>query len=387
MQEFYIKNEIMNVEIFGAKFVNKGAELMLNAIIQKIKERYPQANIVLSCSSKREWTLLSKLGFSKKVSYRKHILDFGDLGRFIPRFIRKKYNIVLDKEIDIVFEASGFAYGDQWTYRMAMFMDKKINNWKKRGTKTIIMPQAFGPFEKKINARYTKNFIENANLVFVRDKMSLQYILKMNIKNSNVKLKPDFTILLEPEIKTEYNDLKNHVCLIPNNKVISTSRDPEIENNYLKFFAIVIKYYNSIRQPVFILNHEGAKDYELALRIQKMNPDIPIVWEKNPMVIKGIIGNACTVIGSRFHGLVSGLSQGVPSIAIGWSHKYKMLFEDFGYEEGVLDLKLSEEEIVKELNNITNKVTREPIQKIIIEKGEKLKKEADNMWNDIFKLV
>src|SRR5690606_618684 len=109
-------------------------------------------------------------------TYRKGRFLFIDLGVFVPRFLRKKYGIVLQKEIDVVFEASGFAYGDQWTYRMAKFIDSLVLDWKKKGAKVIFMPQAFGPFKKELNFRYTRAALNNSDLVYARDKISFNYL-------------------------------------------------------------------------------------------------------------------------------------------------------------------------------------------------------------------
>src|SRR5690606_27898782 len=38
-------------------------------------------------------------------------------------------------------------------------------------------------------------------------------------------------------------------------------------------------------------------------------------------------------VASRFHAMVSSLAMGVPTLVIGWSHKYQEVLEMFGSEE------------------------------------------------------
>lgn len=86
-----------------------------------------------------------------------------------------------------------------------------------------------------------------------------------------------------------------------------------------------------------MLNHEGFRDKDLCYQINAVNETkIPVVSGITAQEVKGLIGNSHTVISSRFHGVVSALSQGVPCLATSWSHKYEMLFKDFGQEDRIL---------------------------------------------------
>ena len=90
-------------------------------------------------------------------------------------------------------------------------------------------------------------------------------------------------------------------------------------------------------------------------------------YEYSPQELKGIISTFHLFVASRYHSLVASMSSCVPSIAIGWNHKYSGLFEEFGVEEYSFEInnemdvvnvmkkyeKISSDEVRKEvLNNI-----------------------------------
>jgi colanic acid/amylovoran biosynthesis protein len=56
---------------------------------------------------------------------------------------------------------------------------------------------------------------------------------------------------------------------------------------------------------------------------------IEIYAHAEPRHLKAVIGAADLVVGSRFHAVVGSLSQGVPTITLGWAHKYDHLHRDF----------------------------------------------------------
>ncbi|MEY8861414.1 polysaccharide pyruvyl transferase family protein [Tenacibaculum singaporense] len=374
----------MIIEIYGARFVNKGAEMMLYAIVNKIREQYPDTKFVLSCSSKSEFNLLTQKGFLKRITYRKHLLDLGDLGRFIPKSIRQKNNIVLESEIDIFFEASGFAYGDQWTYRMANYVANKFEKFKKNKTKLVVMPQALGPFNNQLNNQHTTRFLNLADYVFVRDKQSLEYVKGLDIKHSNVKLMPDFTMLLKPQIDEKYLQLKDKVLIVPNKKVITTSKLSNIEKLYSEMLKEIILRLKAKGLEAAFLIHEGIGDYQVAEIVNAKLPNpIEIVWEKDIYKLKGIISQGKALIGSRFHSLVSSLSQAIPSIAIGWSHKYQMLFEDFNSEKNIFKVDDKKEVYLNKVDEFftDNKLLSE--KENLLNQSAVQKEKIDKMWEII----
>ena len=351
----------MNVEIYGAKFINKGAELMLLSCVKKINQELNSPNIVLNCSKYSEWKILSKKKFHKRLVYIKHHFFF-DLGCLIPKIIRKKYNIILTKEIDLFLDASGFAYGDYWSYKLPLILAKQLKIMKKNRAKIFFLPQAFGSFDNlKISTNVFK-MLSFANNVFSRDIKSHSFLKNINIKS---KICPDFTFEIKPDKLN--NDFSNKICLIPNSKIIDSNDSSGTKNQYLTFFRLIINFFSTNNYECFLLNHEGKKDLDLCFEISK-SCNISIINNKDALAIKSIIGSSKIVIGSRYHGLASALNQGVPTIGIGWSHKYKYLFDDYDFSFGLLNLNITKDNLLFKLNKLIE-------QKFYNESKKELKKD------------
>src|SRR5690554_3465273 len=110
----------MIIEIRKAGFINKGAELMLHAVVQKVKQRYPEATLVIAPTHEKAGRPFSKfapLGLYPKASLWYKGLQLGNLAAVLPKRIREMYGIVLEREVDVVLDAAGFSYSDQWGVR------------------------------------------------------------------------------------------------------------------------------------------------------------------------------------------------------------------------------------------------------------------------------
>ena len=88
---------------------------------------------------------------------------------------------------------------------------------------------------------------------------------------------------------------------------------------------------------VRVLNHEGERDAALCTLLARSAGGLEIISESDALAAKGVLGAAAAVIASRFHACAAALSQGVPCLATGWSHKYAALYEEFGVRDWLLD--------------------------------------------------
>jgi colanic acid/amylovoran biosynthesis protein len=370
--------------------VNKGAALMLYASLQKMREAYPDASFVMAPTHNSSVAPFSKrceLGFLQKAWLIKYGIQWGRFAEIVPRKLREAYGVVLDKEIDVVIDASGFSYSDQMDLDNTRVLAKSSKKWRKQGTIVILLPQAMGPFKSAKIKKMVNIIAENVNLMFPRDPISYKHLTEAVGERKNISMAPDFTNLLEGIIPDYFDPEIYGFCIVPNYRMIEKTTEEQSEA-YIPFMIKIVKYLFEIGQKPFLLIHEGEKDAILARKISDgTHLELPIIQEPNPLKIKGIIGASYGALSSRYHGLISALSQGVPALGTGWSHKYKMLFHDYGFDEGLLNILDKEEDLRKKINIVTDPENHKKIQSKLNSKSNKIKKLSQDMWIRVFQVL
>lgn len=378
----------MYIEIKGVGFLNKGAELMMHAVLQKVGEKIPQARFVLAPDVNSSYEKRARLGLYQKLWFSKFGIPLGMyFGRYIHKRLREYYGLVCHEEIKIVLDASGFSYTDQGGPGSSVLMTNAIKRWKKNNTKVVLLPQAMGPFTSKQIRNAFAQVVEKADLVFPRDEISYKHVTDLVGEQKHVIQAPDFTNLVKGVVPEEFKGKEGRFCIIPNYRMIDKT-SPEESRKYIPFLVNCTQ--NLLKQKIrpFILIHGGEQDYWLAKEVCKQcGEELEIVREVNPLKIKGIIGTCRGVISSRFHGLVSALSQGVPALATGWSHKYEMLFADYSFLEGCISVDSSDSEIKKGIVQITDETNVAQLKQKLTEAAQIQKQRSEKMWDRVFKCI
>lgn len=319
------------IEIKGIGIPNKGAELMLLAILEKVGEAFPKHYFCSEPASefypRARYGLFQRTGFV----FRNYYIEWSPFARLVPSRIRDRYGLVTEDQVDVIVDASGFAYGDQWGAAKARArLGKRIRKWKKQGKKIVLLPQAFGPFADKDIRLEMTSILEYADLVFARDKQSLSYLDEL--LPGKALLSPDFTnLVVARPVPDRYKQYAGRPCLIPNHKMITMVKGNQ---GYAKSMANCLELMQEAGEEPFVLIHEGEDDIRLGEEIAgHLRRKVDILIPDDALTIKAIIGQCSFVVSSRFHGLVSALSQGIPVVATGWSHKYAELLNDYDMEE------------------------------------------------------
>jgi len=332
----------MMIELKGVQFVNKGAELMLWAILDELASAHPSAEFCMQPRQTSPYHKRAKIGAFQKLNLVKGSFDFNRISYLLPQklraYLKRAWGIVTEADIDVVFDASGFRYGDQWSNHDLKMAAKESKRLKAKGKHYIFLPQALGPFTQPESIQHAKVAFENARLVVAREEQSLSFVQSVS-SSENVISSPDFTNLITPEASDEHKELSGMIAIIPNSKMISAQNANDYwRNHYVQVLVEMIDDLQSRQKQVFLLNHEGKSDARLCQEINsKLAKPLLVVSPDNALEVKAIIGQASFIICSRFHGCVSALSQGVPCVATSWSHKYEALFSEYEQSDCILE--------------------------------------------------
>nr|WP_321352416.1 polysaccharide pyruvyl transferase family protein [uncultured Methanoregula sp.] len=379
----------MKIELRNVGFVNKGSELMLHAILQRVSREWADTDFVMVADcNKAPYIKRAQLGFFQKPWYNLlGRIPLHEVVRLIPSSVRNSFGLVLDSELHVVLDASGFSYSDQWDKGSTITLSKAITRWKHYNIKVILLPQAFGPFTSKDLIHAMKIVADHADLIYARDPISYAYLIDTVGKRSNIKMAPDFTNLLTGIIPQDFNVEKNKFCIIPNYRMIDKTSS-QISTSYLPFLTTCIHYLQENETTPFILIHEGENDIKLAQKIvQSLDEKIEIIKETDPFKIKGILGACEGSLSSRFHGLVSSLSQGVPTLGTSWSHKYQMLFESYDCNECMFNSLSDKEEIFNKIDLVIKEPSKSKIRKKITVCAANQKQMTEIMWDEVFDVI
>lgn len=383
-------DEKVRVVLSGVETNNKGAELMLYAILGELERRFPGAEVFMPVGSVRQGLsyVRTSLSLRDKPFARLRLFAMRHKVDKVLRRLGVSGRLLSDTytvgKTDYFLDASGFAFSDKFhnTVNSALLWEELLSGYHRQGTRVVFLPQAFGPFEQPVSRRLMQVVLKNSGLVFARDRQSLAYVHGVGCSGCDVRLAPDFTSLVEGLAPAEYSSLRGAVCVIPNSQMIN--KGVLDYGRYVDILARLIQASQAMGRCVYMLNHEGGRDEALMGRMKSVLPkDVRMISGLNALEVKGLISTAYLCISSRFHGVASALNCGVPCLATSWSHKYQELFADYGQVGCVLRLDDDGEmvgRVSKMLDRDVNRDVRHELSAIVPSLQERTRK----MWDEVF---
>jgi len=381
-------SENPTIAIIGGTFWgNRGAEAMLTTTIGMIRRDFPRARFIIFSYYPEEDRALVRDENIKVLSGRPVSLVFGHfLGAMISAIFRfLKIRIPKGKyfkvarflsESDVLLDVGGITFSDG---REKFLPFNILTIWPAMilGIPVVKMAQAMGPFKHLINRVCAKIFLNKCTFVFSRGESTTKYLDDIKMDKVKYNESADIAFLYEDGFSlTHENEEKVQAIkdkLIQHKKkkgkVIVISPSVLVEKQSMKagsdYTGDLLDAFNELSGDggnhfVVIPNatregSQGAHNNDLLL-IEKMKARFDargfdrsrIDWvdfDINTKGIRGIIYTADVLITSRYHAMISGLCLGIPTLVIGWSHKYSETMALFGLEEASLDFGKEEKDI------------------------------------------
>ncbi|WP_165911941.1 MULTISPECIES: polysaccharide pyruvyl transferase family protein [unclassified Rhizobium] len=240
------------------------------------------------------------------------------------------------------------------------------------GTPVYKLSQAMGPFRGRLNAFAAKWTLRRCATVAARGNMSLMHLKQLGIANAQFCPDTSFALQIDESVKRAAQDhIKSQsgftndgplIVCSPSAVVLAHCKDAGVDmvSVLTDTFASLIASGNRVAMLPHSIDSGIRKndDHSVARRIQQSLRErgysVPILDPSgNPRLARALVGQSAVFIASRFHSMIAALSQSIPVVTVGWSHKYAEAAEPFGMSEFTMDYsQLTSERLISMLSEM-----------------------------------
>ncbi|MEV8273900.1 polysaccharide pyruvyl transferase family protein [Microbacterium sp. NPDC077184] len=337
---------------------NKGASAMLEAAIQTLSARldHPQFTLLsmypAEDAAQNHYDNLDivpaaprQLGVtinSLALAYR--VLPFL---RGILRSRSRAVRALVDA--DILLDQGGITFTDG-REKFLLYNIASILPALNVGTPVFKCAQAIGPFRNSVNRRASRLFLPKVRTVVTRGRITHEFAEGLGLRNIVAGADYAFSLELdgsEADAVSEHVDLGffegDTVGVCPS--VVLQKKVDARGGDYVGQMVSFIEELRARGKRVLLLPHSVRtgtdkthnNDLPLCRDIHsrlRLGDDLLFVdRELSSQQLRYLIGRCDLFVASRFHAMVSSLAMAVPTLVIGWSHKYREVLEMFGAEE------------------------------------------------------
>lgn len=340
---------------------NKGASAMLEAAIQSLTARLGEVNFTLFSmypdedAARNSFPNLEIVAADARqlgVSINTLALAYRMLP-FLRRPLRRRSRAIAALvESSVLLDQGGITFTDG-REKFLLYNVASILPAFNVGTPVVKCAQAIGPFRHPINRMAARVFLPKVRTIVTRGRVTHEFAEDFGL--SNVVEGADFAFSLELA-GTERAEIAEQIDLTffdgdvvgvcPS--VVLQKRVAARGGDYPAQIVELIEHLRAQGKRVLLIPHSvrtGTQrthnnDMPLCRDIHarlRLGGDLLFIdRELSSQQLRYLIGLCTLFVASRFHAMVSSLAMGVPTLVIGWSHKYREVLEMFELEEWAL---------------------------------------------------
>lgn len=386
--------------ITGVSVRSKGGEAMVFETHKKIMEINPDNHVsLLSTNPEYDTTFMNKVS---------EPIDIEIVDGLLPKFMKNRYlnfgvsklvkvrdllSMVLNRALlrhsnhqigyksplfrqiaacDCVLQIAGISFSKDFGRLSAFGWAEQMLIARTMGKKYFCMPQSVGPSDDWFINFCAKFGLNNVTYIMPRGDKSIEYLKKLNLRNSHVRFVPDLAFAFEnpseeedQKIYSRYGlDLtKKYVAVVFNTHLYNWGGAPMVRIISTIIDNLIESYGYTIILIAHEINDKNRVDDRYVNNVivdhcKNKNNLLNIQGDLRANEIKSLLKCCDFTLCSRFHGMVSSLKVGVVPIVIGWADKYFEIMRLFNLEDLVVDYSQSS---VKDIENkISYVMSRNP---------------------------
>lgn len=341
---------------------NKGAESMLLAIMHEMEKRVGTCRFdlltVYPGQDRRQplppnLHLVAARPLTMLLLVLPLSLLLAPLLRFGPVRRRLRANAVFRALIDsdLVIDASGVAFVDGrglplLAYNLSLCLPPALF-----GKPIIKVAQALGPFRGRLNRWLGGWALRRVSRVAARGAITAEHLAALGLSNYELCADTAFLMPLDDEARRVASEClppsapgRRRVGISPSVVVDDYCREHGID--YAGVLAQFVRDLREMSFDVVLIPHSLRPESR-----KRMNNDLIVCQdvlarldadaagvalidrELSAPALRAIIARTDFYVASRFHSMVSALASQVPTLLIGWSHKYREVMRMFDLED------------------------------------------------------
>ena len=231
------------------------------------------------------------------------------------------------------------------------------------GTPTVKAAQAMGPFRTNPNRFLARSVLPRLSSVCARGARTVDHLSELGLTNvvevADLAFSLEETGVLPEPFRSALEAIADGYVVVMPSSVVRGLRASKDADYVAEMVALVRQIRKETGLTVVVAPHsyragrpEGRMNDGPVCRevVAAFAPDEGVLGIDGDLTageLRSLIKGAQVLVTSRFHAMISGLATSVPTIVVGWSHKYREVLADFAMEDMGMDAdSLSEPAVV-----------------------------------------
>lgn len=356
---------------------NRGDAVLLECVIAQVRETLPGSRIriagieapgdypdfagVENLGSTRRWMTDARVPSARHLARRAVAVALfvafavpgsGRMARWIARIcppeVRAEIEAIIGADV-VIAAAGGYLHGGPSIARSLLLAGIGFPLWVARAARVPVVcaPQSFGPFVGPFQTGLVRRLLGGpATRVLVREGISLGQLRELGVQ-AIPAVDPAFAYRSATTVDPADHGLPvdRRLVLVTARSWLDADRQRHFESELAAGLGAILD-----RDPAAVVvlvpqvacatqtDDDRPVHARIAAAIRRPGRVFDLGGDLTHDEVWALYRHAHTVIGTRFHSVIFGLSAGVPAIAIQYEHKTRGIMRDLGLERWVIDM-------------------------------------------------